>query len=90
MPQIKARYKHIRQTHKRTRRNRKLKDEIKYTTRAALAAAASGDEQQVQETLNRAYKSIDKAAKVGVFPARRGARRKSLLARQVAGARSAQ
>ena len=84
MPQTKARHKHIRQSAKRTRRNRKLKEEIKYATRAALDTAREGDQEEIQTALTRAYKAIDKAAKVGTFHSRRKDRKKSVLARQVA------
>ena len=84
MPQIKSRRKHIRQTEKRTLRNRRLKQEIAKSTRAALEATRSADEEEIQQAINRAYKAIDKASQAGVFHARRGDRKKSLLARQVA------
>ena len=84
MPQIKSRRKHVLQTAKRTRRNRTLKEAVARLSRAALETARSGDEQEVQEALSRAYRSIDKASKAGTFHARRGDRKKSLLARQVA------
>ncbi len=84
MPQIKARRKHIRQTEKRTRRNRRLKREVARLSRAAADVAGSGDEQELHESLSRAYKAIDKASKAGAFPSQRGDRKKSVLARQVA------
>ena len=84
MPQIKSRRKHIRQTEKRTLRNRRLKQEIAKSARAVLEAAPSDDEEEIQQAINRAYKAIDKASRAGVFHARRGDRKKSLLARQVA------
>ncbi len=89
MPQIKARHKHIRQTAKRTRRNRQFKDQIKYATRAALERVRSGDEQETQEALNRAYQAIDKATKAGVLHPRRAGRKKSVLARQAGTAQAA-
>ena len=84
MPQIKSRRKHIRQTEKRTLRNRRLKQEMAKSTRAVLDAARSDGEEEIQQAMNRAYKAIDKASRAGVFHARRGDRKKSLLARQVA------
>lgn len=84
MPQIKSRRKHIRQTEKRTLRNRRLKQEIAKSTRAVLETARSDAEEEIQQAMNRAYKAIDKASRAGVFHARRGDRKKSLLARQVA------
>ncbi len=84
MPQIQSRRKHIRQTEKRTRRNRRLKEQVAKSTRAALETARSGDEEEIQQAINRAYKAIDKASQAGVFHARRGDRKKSLLARRVA------
>ena len=84
MPQIKARDKHIRQSAKRTRRNRRLKEQIKYATRAALDTARGGEQEEIGAALARAYKAIDKAAKVGTFHSRRRDRKKSVLARQVA------
>ena len=84
MPQIESRRKHIRQTEKRTRRNRRLKQEIAKSTRAVLEAARSDDEEEIQQAISRAYKAIDKAGQAGAFHTRRGDRKKSLLARQVA------
>jgi len=84
MPQIQSRRKHIRQTEKRTLRNRRLKQEMAKSTRAVLDAARSDGEEEIQQAMNRAYKAIDKASRAGVFHARRGDRKKSLLARQVA------
>ncbi len=84
MPQIKARSKHIRQTEKRTRRNRRLKKEVARLSRAVMEVARRGDEQEIHEALSHAYKAIDKASKVGAFPSQRGDRKKSVLARQVA------
>ena len=83
MPQIKSRRKHIRQTEKRTLRNRRLKQEIAKSARAVLETARSDGEEEIQQAMNRAYKAIDKASQAGVFHARRGDRKKSLLARQV-------
>jgi len=84
MPQIKSRRKHIRQTEKHTRRNRRLKKEVASLSRAVVEVARSKDEQEIPEALSRAYRAIDKASKAGVFHARRGDRKKSVLARQVA------
>ena len=84
MPQIKSRRKHMRQTEKRTLRNRRLKQEMAKSTRVVLEAARSDGEEEIQQAMNRAYKAIDKASRVGVFHARRGDRKKALLARQVA------
>ena len=89
MPQTKSRVKDLRQAHKRTYRNRRLKEQVKATTKAVLAAAQSGNEQQIGEALGRAYKAIDKAAKVGALPAPRGDRKKSVLARRIAAAQTA-
>ena len=84
MPQIKSRRKHIRQTEKHTLRNSRLKQEVAKSTRAAVQAARSGDGEEIQQVISRAYKAIDKASRAGTFHARRGDRKKSLLARQVA------
>ena len=88
MPQIPARRKHIRQTQKRTQRNRALKERVKVATKAALQTSQQGDAEQVNEALDAAYKTLDKAAKAGVIHAGRASRKKSNLAKQVA--RSAQ
>ena len=90
MPQTKSRHKHVRKTRTRTRRNRMLKEEVKHATRAAREAARAGDEQQIGEALSRAYKAVDKAAKAGALHTRRGDRKKSVLARQVARTRAGQ
>ena len=84
MPQLNSRKKHVRQTEKRTWRNRGLKRKVAELTRAAQEAARSGEDEEIQEALSRAYQAIDKAAKVGVIHQRRGGRKKSVLAREVA------
>ncbi len=90
MPQMKSRHKHLRKTLKRTQRNRALKQQVKLATRAAREAAGDGDEQQTREALSRAYKAVDKATQAKVLHPRRGGRKKSVLARQVAQARGAE
>lgn len=84
MPQTQSRRKHVRQAEKRRERNRSLKKALKVATRAVLEAAAAEDQQVAQSALSAAYKTIDKAVKVGVIHANTAARRKSKLAKKLA------
>ena len=82
MANIKSQIKRNRQNEKRRLRNRTVRSEVNTRTKAALAAADSGDEDAAAETLRMAVKRIDKAAAKGVIHKNTAARRKSRLVRE--------
>lgn len=73
--------KAIRQTKKRTVLNLAKKKAVKESVRAALDAIEA-NASDVQEKLNAAFKSLDKAAKTNVIHANKAARMKSRLQRK--------
>ena len=85
MANIKSQIKRNRQNVKRRLRNRAVRSELNTRTKAALTAAEHDDEQAASQALSDAMKRIDKAAAKGVIHKNTAARRKSRLARDVAG-----
>ena len=83
MANIKSQMKRNRQTIKRTERNRALRSELRTRTRAALAAAESGDGAQAEEALRTAKRKIDIAVTRNILHRNTAARRKARLDRQV-------
>ncbi len=79
MPQRAAMKKHLRQTGKRTLRNRMRKQAMKRAVREVLDAARAGDAAAVKEALPVAQKAIDKAVQRGIIHRHTAARRKSRL-----------
>ena len=76
MPNSPSAKKALRQADAHRRRNFKRKQVLKSTKKGALGSPS-------KETLAAAYKSIDKAAKVGILKPKAAARRKSRLAKAV-------
>lgn len=77
--------KRLRQSERRRRRNRARKSAIRTYSKRVLAAVRAGDAHAARSELARAFKAIDKAVQRGVIHRNTGARRKSALARAVAG-----
>lgn len=75
--------KHLRQTKKRTLRNRMRKQAIKQSVRQVMDAARAGDADAVQIALIDAQKAIDKAVQRGIVHRHTAARRKSRLVARV-------
>lgn len=75
--------KHLRQTKKRTLRNRMRKLAVKRSVRQVLDAARAGDTEAVQTAMAAAQKAIDKAVQRGVLHRHTAARRKSRLVARV-------
>jgi small subunit ribosomal protein S20 len=86
MANIRSQIKRNRTNEKRRQRNRAVKSELR--TRVKTALNTAGDEVWGDEPLRTALKKIDKAASKGVIHKNAAARRKSRLARAVAGASS--
>lgn len=72
--------KRVRQTKKRTLRNRMVKSQIRYSIKKFLEAVnAANDPEQIQNAFKYAIKMIDKAASKGVIHKNTAARKKSSL-----------
>jgi len=80
---IKSQIKRNRQNEKRRLRNKSVRSEVRTRTKSALAAVASGTEDQA-EALRLAVKRIDTAAAQGVIHKNQAANRKSRLMRRIA------
>ena len=83
MPHTSSAKKRLRQTEKRTARNRIVKKAVKVETKKFLAAVQSGDAAAAQAELSLATKQIDKAGAKRVMHPNTAARRKSKLARML-------
>lgn len=83
MPQRAQMSKHMRQTRKRTLRNRRRRKDMKEAVRQVLEAAQAGNEEAVREAMPVAQKAIDKAAKRGILHDNTAARRKARLVARV-------
>lgn len=79
MPVKKAAYKHLRQTKKRTEKNLKEKDNIKYLLKQIAKAAEAKDKAKAEELAKKAIKAIDKAIQHKVIKKNTGARQKSKM-----------
>ncbi|MGI9602722.1 MAG: 30S ribosomal protein S20 [Acidimicrobiales bacterium] len=78
MANIKSQIKRNRQNEKRRERNKATRSEMKTRTKAALDAAAAGDD-DADEKVKEAIVRIDRAAAKGVIHKNTAARKKSRL-----------
>jgi small subunit ribosomal protein S20 len=83
MANIKSQMKRNRQNITRNLRNKAVRSELKTRTKAALAAAESGDATEATEALRLAQRRIDSAVSKGVLHKNTAARRKARLSRRV-------
>jgi small subunit ribosomal protein S20 len=83
MANIKSQMKRNRQNEKRNLRNKAVRSELKTRTKAALAAAESGDAAGAAEALRLAQQRIDSAVSKGVLHRNTAARRKARLSRRI-------
>ena len=81
--------KRIRQTVKRTARNRHVRSTVRNTIKHARLAIASGDTKAAEEALRGAESSIRKAISKGVFHHKTGSRYVSRLTLAVNGVKAA-
>jgi len=86
MANIKSQIKRNRQNEKRAARNKAVRSELKTRTKAALAAAAAGADDDAETLARIAVKRIDMAAAKGVIHKNAAARRKSRLMKRSASA----
>ncbi len=81
MPNIKSAKKRMRQSIKRTARNRVRKEKLKKAVRAFKATLAGGETENFTTAVAAVSKAIDKARVKGVLHKNTANRRKSRLAR---------
>ena len=75
--------KRIRQTIKRTERNKHLRTTVRTLVKRVRAAVASADKDKAKEALKAAVAKIDSAVAKGVYHRRTGSRYVGRLNRQV-------
>lgn len=78
--------KRIRQTAKRTERNKQVRTFMRTTVKRVRAALEKGDKAEAQVALKIAAQQIDKAVSKGVYKRKTGSRYIARLAAQVAAA----
>ncbi|KKU73285.1 MAG: 30S ribosomal protein S20 [Parcubacteria group bacterium GW2011_GWA2_47_26] len=83
MAHTKAALKGIRQTKKRTARNRQVKERIKDALKALGKLVAAKKIDEAKAMLPKLYKMLDKAAKMQIMPKNKAERLKSRWAKQL-------
>ncbi len=81
MPRIKSAKKRMRQSVKRTARNRVRKEKLKKSVKAFKTTLAAGDAAAVTESQKQVTRAIDKAKVKGILHKNTASRRKSRLAK---------
>ena len=84
MANIKSAAKRARQTIRRTKANRRVRNSVKRTLKAGRASVQAGDATKSQEKIRAAVAALDKAAKTGRIHKNKANRQKSRLAKLVA------
>ncbi|MGJ8697588.1 MAG: 30S ribosomal protein S20 [Verrucomicrobiaceae bacterium] len=77
MANSKSAEKRVRQTEKRTARNRSIKSEIKTLQKKTLAAAEGGNNEEARKAFSEFSSAVDKAAKRNVLKDNKAANMKS-------------
>ncbi len=90
MANIKSAKKRIRQTEKRTARNRVYRSSARTYIKKARLSIEAGNLEEAEAAANLAYKTLDKAARKNVIHPRNAARRKGRLMAALEAARQAQ
>ncbi len=85
MAHHKSAIKRIRQTVKRTARNRYYKTRIKNITKAVIAAVESGDKEAAEKAMRVANRELHKYASKGILKKNTAARKVSRLQTKVNG-----
>jgi len=83
MPNLKAAKKHVRQTKKRTERNRRIKNELKTLKKKLMRAIKEGDKESSIEIYKKVVSKLDMAAKKKVIHKGNADRNKSRLAKKI-------
>lgn len=89
MANIRSAEKRVRQTERRTLRNKMVKSRVKTAIRRFREALSAGASEQVEVCFRAAVSLLDKAAKKGVIHKNEADRRKARLARQLNQTRTA-
>jgi small subunit ribosomal protein S20 len=84
MPIKRAAMKALRQTVKKTERNRRVKESIDYLRRMNRKALESKDAKEAKDLATKIVKAVDKAIQQGILKKNTGARIKSRLMKAVA------
>lgn len=79
MPHSRSARKRARQAEARRVRNRSQRSALRTQLKKVLAAIESGDQGGARTELNRAIRTLDRAARKGLIHSRQAARRKSRL-----------
>ena len=82
MPNIKSAKKRVKTIRVRTARNAAIKSSVKTAIRRFNEAVSQANPKGCADELNRAFRTVDRAAKKGVIHPNQAARRKSRLARR--------
>lgn len=83
MPNTLSAKKRVRQTEKRTARNKAIRNRARTFVKSARQAIEVGDEEMARDAVYRAASELDRAASKGVIHARNAARRKSRLMKRL-------
>lgn len=83
MPQTRSAKKHLRQTEKRTQRNKAYKSRIKTVIRKVRQAVDEGRAEDARLSYREATSLLDKAVEKGILHKNNAGRRKSRLTLQV-------
>lgn len=82
MPTQKASFKHLRQTKKRTVKNRAEQERMKGAIKKVQRAAAAKQVADLETLIRTAVQAIDKAAQHGIIKKNTAARKKSRIMRK--------
>ena len=83
MPIQKAAFKHLRQTKKRTLRNKKVKNNLKLLIKKSRKLIEAKKKDEAKEWVNNAVKALDKAAQSKNIKKNKASRLKSRLMKQL-------
>ncbi len=83
MPNLKTSIKDLRSTKRKTVFNDRLRNRVKKSVKNIKDDLKNGENNKAVETLKKAYKVIDKAAKKNVISKGKASRKKSRLAIQI-------
>lgn len=83
MPVKKAAFKHVRQTKKRTAKNLKEKQNLKYLLKKTRSYLEKKDKAKASEWLTKTVKALDKATQHKLIKKNTASRNKSRLTKQV-------
>ena len=84
MANTKSAAKRARQTIRRTKANRRVRNSVKRSLKNVRAAVPAGDGAKTQEKVRAAVSALDKAAKTGRIHKNKANRQKSRLAKLLA------